>query len=57
MAPRSVQSNFGISAWMSHESQKQLKTNLGQDVIAQNVCSVETGGEGLPEVLWREMSY
>lgn len=32
---------------LSHESQKQLKTNLGQDVIAQNACSVERGGKGV----------
>lgn len=57
LAPRSLQSNFGIFAWMCHESQKQLKTNIGQDVIAENVCSVETGGERVTEVLWSEMSY
>lgn len=31
-----------------YESQKQLKTKIGQDFITQDICPVETGGERVP---------
>lgn len=52
LAPRSIQEVYlGVGAGLYHESEKQLKTKIGQDFIAQNVCSLETGSERVPECL------
>lgn len=42
---------LGVGPGRYHESQKQSKTKIGQDFIAQNICSLETEGEKVPECL------
>lgn len=55
LAPRSIYNlilvYLGVGAGLCHESQKQPKTKIGQDFIAQNICSLETEGEKVPECL------
>lgn len=55
LAPRSIYNlilvYLDVGAGLYHESQKQPKTKTGQDFIAQNICSLETEGEKVPECL------
>lgn len=55
LAPRSIHNlilvYLDVGAGLYHESQKQPKTKTGQDFIAQNICSLETEGEKVPECL------